>query len=323
MKLLCMDFGGSAVKYGMLDWSENREDYSGGELSGKGSLPNTFSNQEELLEAVDYLVSELMKNTEAVDGIAVSYCGELDHETGLIYSPGVYRYNRNLNLKNHLEKHHGLPVSVENDGNAAMLAEWQYGSLKGLENAAMLVLGSGVAGAFILDGHLHTGKRGFSGFLSMLRTGAKNENGKAVSSAGLCGSRFLIREYLRRSGKEDDTFDGRRFFDCYKSEDPVAREVLQEYAGNVADMIYNLQLILEVEAFAIGGGISAQDALIEAIREKMDELMGSGFIQYVQLPKPEVFRAAFSNDANLIGAAYWFRTLYGPDGKMNQAVKRG
>jgi glucokinase len=50
-----------------------------------------------------------------------------------------------------------VPVAVENDGNAAALAEWKLGAGKGLSNLVMLTLGTGVGGGIVLDGRLFRG----------------------------------------------------------------------------------------------------------------------------------------------------------------------
>ena len=150
--LICLDFGGSSIKYGLIDPSEPRV------VKEKGEVRNTFADQQEFLSAVYDLVNDL-KDRFPADGIAVSYCGELDHETGLIHSPGTYNYNAELPLGSLLENKFRMPVSVENDGNAAMLAEWRFGALQNCENAAMIVLGTGIGGSFIVDGKLHTGKK--------------------------------------------------------------------------------------------------------------------------------------------------------------------
>jgi glucokinase len=50
-----------------------------------------------------------------------------------------------------------LPVGIENDGNAAALAEWKLGAGRGTSNLVMLTLGTGVGGGLVLDGELYHG----------------------------------------------------------------------------------------------------------------------------------------------------------------------
>ena len=310
--LICLDFGGSSIKYGLIDPSEPRV------VKEKGEVRNTFADQQEFLSAVYDLVNDL-KDRFPADGIAVSYCGELDHETGLIHSPGTYNYNAELPLGSLLENKFRMPVSVENDGNAAMLAEWRFGALQNCENAAMIVLGTGIGGSFIVDGKLHTGKNGFSGMLSFCLTDLEKPvdmNNMAMSSMA---SRYLIKEFLRSKGAElpDDSeaatavyegrpFNGKEFFRLYHEGDQEADRVLTAYAGNVVRFILTLHCILELEAVAIGGGISAQQALLDHIRQEADAVFGPTGLGVLHLPAPRIVRAEFGSDANLVGAALWF-----------------
>jgi 16S rRNA (cytidine1402-2'-O)-methyltransferase len=54
----------------------------------------------------------------------------------------------------------GLPVAVDNDGNAALLAEWRLGEARGARNAIMLTLGTGIGGGLLVDGRIVYGHRG-------------------------------------------------------------------------------------------------------------------------------------------------------------------
>ncbi len=312
MRLLCLDFGGSAIKYGLLDTGNQK-------LTEKGSIRNTFTGREDLLEAVFTLAAQM----KPYEGIAVSYCGELDHWSGYIYSPGTYLYNRDLPMKEVLEERLHVPVSVENDGNCAMLAEWKYGSLQGYDDACMIVLGTGIAGSLVLDGQLHTGKRGFAGIFSLFQTNLEKSGGIGNLAFSAAASAFLPREYLIRTGRplpadlwfgqmelDGEGFDGRKFFELFEAGDPIAAQVLDQYASNVCNLLFNVLVTTEVEAFSIGGGISSQKILIDKIREKMDDVFSNPLIGSIQLPKPRIEAAGFGNDANLVGAAEWFLTLY-------------
>ena len=59
----------------------------------------------------------------------------------------------------------GLPVVVDNDANAALLAEWRCGEARGARNAIMLTLGTGIGGGLLVDGRLVHGARGAAGEL--------------------------------------------------------------------------------------------------------------------------------------------------------------
>ena len=102
----------------------------------------------------------------------------------------------------------------------------------------------------------------------------------------------------------DAPLDGRSFFAAANAGEPEALEVLRRFCHAVAVQIYNLTVLLDVEKVAIGGGISAAEALLPAIQAELDWL----FERCTVMPavKPELVRCRYGNDANLIGALKLF-----------------
>ena len=62
-----------------------------------------------------------------------------------------------FDLAGHARARFGLPVGVENDANAAALAEWKLGAGRGLSSLLLLTLGTGVGGGLVLDDRLYRG----------------------------------------------------------------------------------------------------------------------------------------------------------------------
>ena len=152
MKYLCLDFGGTGVKYAIID--ENFQLY---DVNKENKI---FQSHDEMITwVVDLFKTIHMK----LSGIAISYCGEMNPFTGLIKNGGSYRFNDNKNIKQILWSKCHVPVSIENDGNCAALAELYRGSLKETSNGAVLVLGTGVGCAIIINGELYRGCNYFAG----------------------------------------------------------------------------------------------------------------------------------------------------------------
>ncbi len=108
---------------------------------------------EAVLAAMDGLVEELAEEGAVALGLGVPL--NLDRSTGI----GWRATNLPLRGVNFLgwAARHGLPAGVENDGNAATLAEWRLGAAKGASNAIAFTLGTGVGGGLVLDGALYRG----------------------------------------------------------------------------------------------------------------------------------------------------------------------
>ena len=65
-----------------------------------------------------------------------------------------------LDFRDRMRERHGLPVAIDNDGNAAAIAEWKTGAAQGASYVVMLTLGTGVGGGLILDGRPYRGATG-------------------------------------------------------------------------------------------------------------------------------------------------------------------
>ncbi|WP_279233301.1 family 1 glycosylhydrolase [Leuconostoc lactis] len=115
--------------------------------------------------------------------------GKVDHHDETIYGGGALQFLDQVNLPAALQL--AVPVSVENDGKAAALAELWLGNLKNVQNGAAVVLGTGVGGGLILNGQLYAGSHFQAGELSfmVLDTDLSNQANQAEKSSL---SEFLV-----------------------------------------------------------------------------------------------------------------------------------
>lgn len=295
MSILTVDAGGSSLKYALCDDAM--------QLSCHGKVPNTFSSQADFVEAIAAVCEA---NRDEVVGIALSYCGELDPSTGMVFNGGSYGFNTGTNLKRVLSERCGVPVAMESDGNCAALAEVRRGNLRGHADSVTLVLGTGVACSIVIGNQLWRGSHFFSGAVSFAAVDLRQDMGWGNAMAGACGANALTGTYEHLAGLERGSVDGFKLFELVEQGDATAIQALEAFAGSVARLVANVQLVLDVPAFAIGGGISAQPALREAILRKVEETWASQPMRISHVPMPEVVFCALGNDSNLIGAACHF-----------------
>lgn len=212
----------------------------------------------------------------------------------------------------------GVPVTIANDGKCAAAAEGWTGALAGVENGLVLVLGTGIGGGIILNGKVLMGAHAAAGEVSGLvsdiskmadddfKLTSVERYSEAPLWAGMASASGLIFEYARQkhlpTGSPMPT--GEEIFAAYNAGEPEAQKALKIFARRVAVGILSLQNVLDVEKVAIGGGISAAEALLPAIQAELDWL----FERCTVMPtvKPELVRCRYGNDANLIGALKLF-----------------
>lgn len=290
MEYFVLDVGGSSIKYAVMDENQN--------FIEKGKAESRhLENSDEFVSCL----SELYRKAGSCNGgIAISYCGEVDAESGLLHSGGSYRYMAGLNLKQLLEEKTGTAVSIENDGNCAGLAESRYGALRGYTSAAAIVIGTGLGGALILNNALYRGVHGYAGSASLMVRNFDVPYTKQQWAFRTAGAAWPGKEYGARKGIE--AVDGITFFEAVKAGDKTAEEVLKDYCSTLANVLFDMNIILDLEAIAIGGGISQQPILLEYLQKAFDQIYSAPGMAALNLPKPEIRVCQYHNDANLLGA---------------------
>ena len=179
--------------------------------------------------------------------------------------------------------------------------------LKGCRNAAVFIIGTGVGGGLIIDGKLVRGRDCTAGEYSFMNTNADAWSDPTKSVACQCSTSGLLSGYRARKGLPADApMDGRIFFEAVHAGETEANEVLRSFCRAIAVQIYNLNVLLDLEKVAIGGGISKQPILVETLNEVYEEyiLRGHPFseAQARCLPRPEIVPCRFLSEANQIGA---------------------
>lgn len=121
--------------------------------------------QRDLARLVEDARALLAEVAEPVSGVGVSAPGPLDRARGALLSPPNLPGWDDVPLRDALAQALGLPVWLENDANAAALAEWRFGAGQGCRDLVYLTMSTGIGAGLILDGRLYTGAGGNAGEL--------------------------------------------------------------------------------------------------------------------------------------------------------------
>src|SRR5207244_2747805 len=104
---------------------------------------------------------------------------------------------RNVPLKAWVEQDHGLPCSVENDANCALVTEWKIGNAQVFQNALLVTLGTGIGGGLLINGNIYrgaTGTAGEIGHLSIHADGIPCNCGNVGCFERYCSASSLARQ---------------------------------------------------------------------------------------------------------------------------------
>ncbi|WEG72529.1 ROK family protein [Vagococcus intermedius] len=283
---LCIDIGGTAIKYAQSDEK--------GKLEKVASCP-TPDSLSGLLSKVQTLASERATN---ISGVAISMPGLLDSETGHIVHGGALTYLEDINIRQLFrDRLPGIPLHIENDGKCSAIGEKQFGELQGIENGVVLVFGTGVGGGIIINNQLVKGANLSAGEFSFIRT-------NPMTSAyhdffAMQGSvRVLIKNYQELSGC-DQPITGEQFFEKIKEGNELALKLFDDYTKKISQQLFNIQTMLDPEVIVIGGGVSQQTILIDALEAKLVEEVSKFPIPLI---KPQIRQSKLGNQANLLGA---------------------
>ena len=205
-------------------------------------------------------------------------------------------------LKEVIKERYGLRASVQNDAKAAALAELWLGSLQGVQDAAVIVLGTGVGGGIILDGKLRLGPHFQAGELSLSILDASLPGFHKMT--GLIGSAVHMISQVNKAVGHEDLKDGRAAFEAIRAGHQGALDIFQAYCRKLVYLIVNLQAFYDLTHYTIGGGISAQPILIEEIKRQFQLFLEEEPAIKTNFPDITILPARFGNDANLYGALY-------------------
>lgn len=303
-QFLVYDLGGTFIKYALMDES--------GTVIEQSKVPSPTDNLDHLLDVMAEIAAGYKGSFE---GAAVSMPGRIDTRKGIAYTGGAYRFIKDTPFAELLRERIGTDVVIANDGKCAAKAEVTYGALKDVENGAVIVLGTGTGGGIVLNHDVWMGQSGGAGELSALvcdlnkvaQHGFGMDNPGSVY-AGFGSATGLVLCYAEAKGipvpQAFETINGVTFFQAYDAGEEEAVKALETFGMNTAVGITSVQCVLDLERYAIGGGISARKEVTDSIRKGIDKLFSGSFT--LPFSKPEIVTCTFGNDANLIGALSFY-----------------
>src|SRR6202051_4060999 len=181
-----VDIGGTKVAAGFVDHA--------GEITHVTRVPmvsdgDAAAGLNSVIEAIDSLLAKAQQNHWTIRAIGICAPVPLDPNTGVVINPPNLPCWRNFPLAAEISKRYQLLVKIENDANAAALAEFLWGAGQGHAKVFYISIGTGIGTGLILDGHIYNG-----------RTGAATEGGHvSIDYRGPvcgCGKRGCIEVFI-------------------------------------------------------------------------------------------------------------------------------
>jgi glucokinase len=289
VRTIGVDVGGTKIAAGVVD----RE----GRIGPRLERPTPTESQGDLLTALDEMVEELLGDEVAALGFGLP--STIDQRSGRAIS-SVHIPLADLDFRGRMSERFSLPVAIDNDANAATLAEWQIGAGRGTRYMVMLTLGTGVGGGLVLDGRMYRGAVGAAAELGhmVLMYGGEPCGGTCLGHGHF--EQFASGRAADRAAREvlGESSTARDLVTAARDGNEPALEAMHEIGRRLGAGIGSLVNVFDPELVVLGGGFSsALDLLLDPAREVVAEEAlppGRNLVRIVP--------AELGPDAGLIGA---------------------
>jgi len=305
-----VDIGGTKVAAALVSSTGEITHKTREPMNSTGTAAEGFAA---VTQAISAIFSAVPEAREAVKGIGLCAPGPLDPKTGVVLNPPNVPCWRNFPLASETARAFGVAARVDNDANAAGLAEALWGSGMGYANVFYATLGTGIGSGIVFDRKIYHGRTGSAaegGHVTIDYNGPKCACGKFGCIEALAAGPAIARRaqavlaegapsrIVQLAGSLEQV-RAEHVGQAFREGDRVAGEVLNETARLLTIWLGNIVDLLEPDVMVVGGG--------------MAELM-SGFFGSISknLPQWSINRrsgeiplvmARYGADAGIAGAA--------------------
>lgn len=254
MNILCIDIGGTNIKYTLFSNETH------GEIKSVATpKPIDTANMK---VSVFKIVDEYIENNIVLDAVSISNCAQMKDNIVVFTSskPGYI----GCNWANIIEEKYNIPCVANNDVHCAALGEYIFGlkdSVDKPDNFLCLAIGTGINVGVVINKEIFSGDAGLACYLDNLTDLDGNNQFKSASTAS------LLKLYLEQSGQ---SIDGKDFIKLLKNNDFIAKETYDIWITRVAHIIKNVLYMYNINNLSICGGIiNADYPIVEDIKNKL------------------------------------------------------
>lgn len=307
---LGVDIGGTKVAVGVV----NRE----GKILAQQRAPmiangSADAGLDAVIEAIDSMLSS---SPLEIESIGICAPGPLDPKRGIVLNPPNVPCWRNFPLAERVSAKYRVPVKVDNDANAAALAETLWGAARGFRHVFYATIGTGIGSGIVFDGSIYHGKTGSAGeggHVSIDYRGPVCACGKpgcieilaAGPAIGLRARTKISAEPSRGSvllslaggdfGAVTSEIVGR----AYAQGDGLAKDVLRDTIALLAPWLGNIVDLFDPDVIVIGGGVAA---MLKPFFEELKGLLSKWCVN-PHVSEIPLSMAHYGADAGIAGGA--------------------
>jgi glucokinase len=310
---LGVDIGGTKVAAGLVNSEGKILFHTRVPMPAHGTPGEGFAAVQSAIEGI---FSAHPEARSTLSGIGICAPGPLDPQTGVILNPPNVPCWRNFPLAAEVQRVFGLSARVDNDGNAAALAESIWGAGVGYRNVFYATLGTGIGTGIVFDRRIYHGRTGSAaegGHVTIDHHGPICGCGKRGCIEALASGTAIARRARERLvewresspkmlalvGGDVNAVNAEIVAEAFQQGDPLAAQVLQETADFLAIWAGNIIDLLEPDVFIFGGGLSQlMSGFFPRIHEQLPHWCVNQ--RFAEIP---MVLAHYGSDAGIAGAA--------------------
>jgi len=296
--IAAVDIGGTKIAVGVVDHQ--------GQVLTRAQTPTDATQYSNGLEAIVKMLRQAEADSgQKIGGIGIGATGPVDPIRGEFGDVDFLPGWRGKNLVKDLAQRFGVQVAMENDGDAAALAEAGWGAGRDRSRLIYVTIGTGIGGGIILDGKLY---RGVDGAHPEIGHHVLDPSGPECScgfrgcweslAAGPAMVTWIERHappgYLHRQG-----ITAKRICELAQQGDELAEQAVEHESYYLGLGLANLINLFTPDAIVLSGSVMKSAGLfMDGIREVIRQ-----GCRFVPAEKTELTLASLGEDTNLIGAA--------------------
>lgn len=221
---------------------------------------NPLMSCDEICKAITKCLCDDGVLRREIIGVGVCAPGQIDSLNGLIVSsPNLKRWT-NFPVRKRLERCLKLPVTLENDANAAALGEQRFGAGKNVDNFIYVTVSTGIGSGIVANGELVRGCSGGAGEIGHMTV---------VPGGNLCGC-----------GK-------RGCLEAYASGTAIEKFVQNEIRKGCRSKHFSPYKVSEITGQVVAKAAKEGDGLAIRAREMAAGYLGLGLANVINLLNPE------------------------------------
>ena len=312
-QVIGVDVGGTKVAAGIVDVQGKILTQTRVSMNCRGSAQDGLAS---VLSAIESLLAHDAALRKKIHCIGICAPGPLDPRTGVIINPPNVPCWRDFPLADEVAKHYSAHVKVDNDANAAGLAEHLWGAGRGFRNIFFATIGTGIGTGIVLDGkifHGRTGSAAEGGHVSIDLNGPVCNCGKKGCIEVLASGTAIARrareklaespqrgaQLLALAGDDAASVRSEMVGKAADAGDQLSREILDQTLEYLAVWLGNVVDLLEPEVIILGGGAG------QMLRSHFNEIQKrmSGWCVNSRCQEIPIVSAHYGENAGIAGGA--------------------